>query len=378
MSFDPEDRSSIANEFLPAQKQLSSTFDRLIRKDKKIGAQFVVIKDGKIIIDRWGGSADFRHRVPVLPTTKFQAFSISKSLIAACILRLVDSGKIQLDGKVAEYWPEFGENGKGGISIRQVLLHQAGLPRRGIYQQIINIGDLERNISDLAKQYPEYPPGEKTAYHVLNFGFILGEVIDKISGNSLEEFLLTEFSLPLGLKDTSMTLSTQNLDQSARISSGTIDQLPVAWFYNSRKLKQAVIPGGSLHTTARNLAVFFQMLLNEGRYGGIQFLKSKSIQEATSLGYEGYDASYERITRWGLGFNLGGEHDLNNDIPDGMGMGSSVETFGHYGQRSSAAWADKKERIVFVFLCNRLISHIGYKERLRVLSDVVWNELRDK
>ena len=92
------------------------------------------------------------------------------------------------------------------------------------------------------------------------------------------------------------------------------------------------------------------MLLNDGEYAGERYLKPETVQFATSLGYEGFDESINRVTRWGYGFSLGGEHTINPDIPDGMGYGSSLDTFGHFGQRTSMVWADKRTRLV-VILC---------------------------
>ena len=100
------------------------------------------------------------------------------------------------------------------------------------------------------------------------------------------------------------------------------------------------------------------MFLNEGFYAGKKYLQPESINLATSLAYEGIDESLGRTTRWGYGFHIGGDHKLNPTLPDGMGYRSSVNTFGHFGQRTSMAWADKSTRLVVVFLCNRFLSGI--------------------
>jgi CubicO group peptidase (beta-lactamase class C family) len=368
---------SASQKELIAKKRISVAFDHQLRKDIKLGAQLVILKDGNVIADLWGGVADIKKRTPVTHTTKFQAFSIIKSLIAACVFKLIDEGSISLEGKISDYWPEFGTHGKREITIRQVLLHQAGLPRRGLFAQILFLNDWERIIQNLARKRPEYPPGNITAYHSLNYGYILGEVISRVSGTPVKDILANKFTKPLGMDDTNMTLVPSEESNIARLTSGVIDQHAVAWFYNSKRLKQSVVPAGSLHTTSRDLAIFYQMVLNEGRYAGGNYLNSESIRLSTSLGFEGFDKSYGRLTRWGYGFNLGGEHGLNPAMPDGMGARSSLTTFGHYGQRTSLTWGDKRERIVFVFLCNRLLSHIGYKDRVREISDVVWDALQD-
>jgi CubicO group peptidase (beta-lactamase class C family) len=352
------------------EENLAEEFDNQLKIAKNIGAQLVVLKDGAVAADLCGGIADDRTQEAVTHVTRFQAFSISKSLIAGCVLKLIDQNKLELDSKVAEFWPEFGSKGKSTITIRQVLLHQAGLPWNNLFYQIHHSPDWDKIINRLSEQSPKYPPGEKTAYHALNFGYILGEVVGRIAGNPVREFLNEEFLIPLGMSDTNLKISDENQDARTRFFAGTPDQIPVAWVFNSAKLKKSVIPGASLHTTARDLAIFFQMLLNEGRYAGRELLKPETVRIATSLGFEGYDESYGRLTRWGYGFNLGGEHDLNPGYPDGMGASSSMETFGHFGQRTSVAWADKGERMVLIYLCNRLLTHIGYKSRLGSISDI--------
>jgi CubicO group peptidase (beta-lactamase class C family) len=298
-------------------------------------------------------------------------------LTSACIFRLIDQGLIELDSPVGNYWREFSCNGKEEITIRDVLLHQSGLPKRGLVNQIMNISNLEKISGELAAQKPEYQPGTKTAYQYLNFGFILGEVVNRVSGLRVDDYLETEFLNPMKISNTCMSVLEPEVELCAQLSSGTLDHQLVASIFNLSKVRQAVIPAASVHSTARELGIFFQMLLNGGKYAGKRYLEAETVQFATSLGYEGYDESINRVTRWGYGFSLGGEHIINPDIPDGMGYGSSLDTFGHFGQRTSMVWADKRTSLVVVFLCNRFLSSTDYKIRLKEISDVVWDVVRD-
>ncbi len=358
-------------------KRISEIFDNQIQEGIGPGAQLIVMKDGQIILDRYGGYADTKKKHLVSKDTRFLAFSISKSFISACVFKLVEDDRIDLDGHVADYWPEFGCQGKENITIRQVLLHQAGLPKRGMLDQILNLSNWEKLTENLAKKKVEYLPGSKTSYHALNFGFILGEVIRRVSRMPVDKYLHKEYLAPLGMVNTSLKTTDFANNSCARLYSGTLDHQFVAWLFNSPNVREAVIPAASLHSTAREIAVFFQMLLNEGQYNGIRFLQPVTVRLATSLGFEGFDEALKKTTRWGYGFYLGGDHTLNPNLPDGMGKGSTIDTFGHYAQRTSIAYADKRAGLVVVFLCNQFLSSYDYKNRLREISDAVWDAIED-
>lgn len=358
-------------------RNIAAVFDRQISDGLHPGAQLVVLLNGRVVVDRSGGIADIKSKSAISSDSPFITFSITKPVTSACVFKLVEKGKIELDKSVVEYWPEYGTNGKEKTTIRQVLLHQAGLPRKGLLFQIRNASDWEKVTQNVANQKCSYSPGSKTAYHSLNFGYILGEVVRRVSGQPIEDYLKTEFLIPMGLENTELKIKDYRETSYPRLYSGTIGHQFVAWLFNSPNVRQAVIPAGSLHSTARELAIIFQMFLNGGTYAGKRYLQPESINQATSLGYEGMDESLGRTTRWGYGFHLGGDHELNPDLPDGMGDRSSVDTFGHFGQRTSMAWADKKAGLVVVFLCNRFLSSIDYKNRLQEISNAVWDALEE-
>ncbi|UCF29119.1 MAG: beta-lactamase family protein, partial [Chloroflexota bacterium] len=202
-------------------KRISEVFDRQIKAGLHPGAQLVVLKNGRVIVDQYGGYTDTRKSVPVTPTTKFLTFSVTKPLTSACIFKLVDESKVTLDSHVGEYWPEFACNGKEEITIRQVLLHQSGLPVRGFVNQLLNISNTEKISGYLAGQKPEFQPGTKTAYQYLNFGFILGEIIKRVSGKPVDDFLREKYLRPMGINNTSMNISEPEDDGYAKLCSGT-------------------------------------------------------------------------------------------------------------------------------------------------------------
>jgi CubicO group peptidase (beta-lactamase class C family) len=354
-------------------ESVANVFDHQIRRGLHPGAQLVVLQHGKIILDRHGGNTRFDHRVKLTSHTRFLTFSITKVATAACILKLQDQGLIDIDNPVAYYWPEFSAMGKANITVRQVLLHQSGLSNRTMLGQMLHITNWQKIVRDIAGQKPAFDPGSRSLYQILNFGFILGELVNRIAGIPIDQYLHEQFLSPMGLADTSMRYSHGDEQLHAEHSSRTLKTGIVIRAFNSERVRNALIPSASLYSTARDLAVFFQMLLNNGRYGNIQYLQVDTVTSATSLSFEGYDHSIGRIVRLGQGFFLGGEHQLHAALPDGMGKGSSTETFGHYGQRSSVVWADRRTQTVMAFLCNRTLSSFAYKSRLKELSDAVWD-----
>jgi len=354
---------------------IENTFFQQIQEGLHPGAQLAVLRFGEFLLDCSAGHTDSSKKKPITAETRFLTFSLTKPYTSACIFKLIEDKLINLDDRVGYYWPEFSSRGKEEMTIRQVLLHQSGLPKKRLVFQILNVAHWEKITDDLTRQKPDFVPGSKTAYQLLNFGFILGEIVRRVTGLPVDEFLREQFMTPLNLSQTCMRIVDFRDEQYAPLSSGILDHQFVAWIFNSKRIRGALIPAASLHSSAREMAIFYQMLLNHGEYAGKRLLEPDTIRLMTSLGFEGYDESLGRKTRWGYGFFLGGDHILHPEYPDGMGRGSSLNTFGHYGQRNSMVWADKKTGTVVVFLCNRFLSSNKNKLRLQQISNAVWDAI---
>lgn len=365
--------NSVSSEF--DIDSIKKIFDQQIEDGLHFGAQLVVHRSGNLLIDFSGGFTEKIKGKPINPETSFLTFSLTKPYTSACIFKLIEENAINLDDRVGEYWPEFSCRGKEDMTIKQVLLHQSGLPKNRLIFQIFNATNWSKIVDDIARQKPDFMPGSKTAYQLLNYGFILGEIVQRVTGSPVDEYLRDQYLTPLGLSHTSMRGVDDQDELFAPLSSGTLDHQVVAWIFNSNRIRGSLIPAASLHSTAREMAIFYQMLLNNGEYAGKRFLEPETVSLMTSLGFEGYDQSLGRRTRWGYGFFLGGDHILHPEYMDGMGRGSSIDTFGHYGQRNSMAWADRKTGIVVVFLCNRFLSSNENKYRLQQISNAIWDQV---
>jgi CubicO group peptidase (beta-lactamase class C family) len=352
---------------------VEQVFRSQIRTGIHPGAQLVVRNNGEYLFDQSAGYTNNQKNLPITPDTIFLTFSLTKPYTSACIFKLIDQNQLNLGDKIGDFWPEFSCSGKEEMTIKQVLLHQSGLPKTRLIYQIINSPNWKKIITDLEKQKPDFPPGTKTAYQLLNYGFILGEVIERVSGLPVDKFLNENFLDPLGLTHTYMRITDFQRDQFAPLSSATLDHQFVAWIFNRNRMRGSLLPAASLHSTAREMSIFFQMLLNGGEFEGQRYLNTETVEQMISLGFEGYDESLGRKIRWGYGFFLGGDHILHPEYADGMGKGSSLDTFGHYGQRNSMVWADRRTGTVVVFLCNRFLSSDKNKLRLQQISNVIWD-----
>ncbi len=339
------------------------------------GAQLVVLHHGQVMVDEAAGLAHRRSGIPVTPDTLFMTLSVTKAFTAMCLHKLIEEGQIDLDTPVAAYWPAFGQRGKASVTIRQVLTHQAGLPQRGLYAHIPLWPFWPLVSRAVAASRLEHPPGRRLAYHPMNFGFILGEVVRRVTGQPLARYLQTTFFEPLGLQHTSLGLPRRPAYPVAGLYSGDPRQRVVAALFGAPPIRRAPLPAASLHSNARDIAIFYQMLLNEGVYAGRRYLQAATLAAATQIAVEGRDHTLGIRMRWGLGLHLGGNLNPHSAAGNGMGRGSSAHTFGHFGHNSCMAWADWSAQVVVVFLVNQLLSRQESARRWQALSNAVWDVL---
>jgi CubicO group peptidase (beta-lactamase class C family) len=353
----------------PRSEKLHALLETQIRQGLHPGAQMAVAYQGEVLYDQALGSFGGE---PINRETPFFTFSCTKAFTATCIHKLVEDGLIELDAPVAEYWPQFGVKGKETATIRHVLTHHAGVPWGRGEKQVPLWPFWRLTAWDTARTPAEYPPGERMAYHVVSFGYILGEVLRRVTGMQLHKYFDRHFAQPLGMNHSWLKLPFWKLRQTPLIYSGCEDQDEVIKLFNHPLLRTALIPAASLHSTARDMAVFYHMLVNGGVYAGKRYLKEKTILRAAALAFEGWDHLVERQIRYGLGFNIGGLQPPEGEPGPAMGTGSSLSSFGHFGNRSCMAWGDREHKLVVVFLCNRLLSMRDTRQRWTEISNAVW------
>jgi CubicO group peptidase (beta-lactamase class C family) len=312
-------------------------------------AQLVVLKDGSVLLDRTFGCA---------PGDLFWTFSAGKPFIALLVHLLAQRGELSLDDPVARSWPGFAARGKDGVTVRQVLQHRSGLSSaRGMLGDALVMADWDRSLRALERARLRRPPGTAPAYQAIAYGFILGEVVRRVSGTPPEQLLRREFLDPLGLDDLHLGLPDELWHRHVPLRGGGPRGRVTRAIVNRRATRRAVIPAAGVSATARDLARFYQTLLDGGVGGarGVRVLEQATVLEARrrSTAEGEIDLRIKRPVRWAQGFQLGGlsAHPTGRPV---MGRLSAPEAFGHNGSSCCIGWADPTRALVFAYLTDAL------------------------
>jgi CubicO group peptidase (beta-lactamase class C family) len=338
-------------------------------RDRHFGAQLVVLRGGRVVLDRSVGSTN-RDHARVTPRDRFIVYSLGKPFAALCVHWLAERGLLALDRPVSAYWPEYGQHGKQDVTVRQVLQHRTGSPMAGrgmlgLLAESFAIPNWARSIRRIEEATPWFAPGSAPAYQFFSYGFICGELVRRVTGNRIQEFFDENLARPLGL-----TRSSFGLPPSAWGERVVIDGKG-AFIFNWRRMREAVCPSATTSTTAREVAIFYEMLRLGGRAGSARLLREETILAARQPSSDGeVDRFIKAPVRWSQAFMLGG---VSSDEGPGciMGRKSSRETFGFGGSSCCVAWCDPGRELVAVCLCNKSVPDpIGFAQ-LRDLSDLI-------
>jgi CubicO group peptidase (beta-lactamase class C family) len=326
-----------------------------VRRD--VGAAVAVWHDGELRVDLWGGWANARAQQPWERDTLQLVFSTTKGPTAACVLRCVQLGLLDLDAPVAKYWPEFAANGKSAITTRQILGHRSGLPAFAERISVAECNEPGAAAAKLAAQTPEWGPGTDHGYHALTYGWLLGEIVQRVSGISLGQFWRREFAdledleiwigLPSEQEHRVSHLTTwsdglppdppnefaQQLLTKGSITRRVFSNPPQVGVFNDPALHAAEWPAANGIATARALATFYGLLAT-GRW-----LDDAAIAEAATAQSHGFDQVLRKVTSFGLGFAT--HRSDNNILPSGLG---------HEGAGGSLAFGDPTTRTGFAYV----------------------------
>ena len=220
--------------------------------------------------------------------------------------------------------------------------------------------DWTASVRALEEAEPSFPPGSVPAYHVISFGFILGELVQRVTGMPVREFLRSELLEPLGLSDTHLGLPAGLWARHVPVAGRGPAELATQVVINRRATREAVIPAASVSATARDLAWLYQALLNGGELRGARVLRPETIRQATMPSSDGETDRYLKLpVRWSQGFQLGGERKASARIGGGsgpMGASASPTAFGHNGSYVCLGWADPERQMAVGYLTARLVS----------------------
>ncbi|MGO8961676.1 MAG: serine hydrolase domain-containing protein [Streptosporangiaceae bacterium] len=334
---------------------------------RRCPAQLCVIAGGKVVVD---------HAVSCSSDSLFFLFSASKPMAALLVHLLAERGELALDDPVAWYWPEFGQRGKQDITIRQVLQHRSGLPVvRSMARDALAMTGWAASVRAIERAAPSYRPGEVPAYHVISYGFILGELVQRVTGVRVAEFMRTELLAPLGLHDTYLGLPGEVWSRHVPVSGHGPAEIAAQLVINRQRTRRAVIPAASVSSTAADVARLYQALLNGGELGGVGVLQPETVAQARQPSSEGEMDRYLHLpVRWSQGFQLGGGHKGNARVGGRhhpMGDQASTATFGHNGSYVCIGWADPERNIAVGYVTARLVSRSEGAQHMAAVSDAI-------
>jgi CubicO group peptidase (beta-lactamase class C family) len=358
-----EVHGSVDARFAPVRDAFRSNFDR-----GEIGAACSVYLDGLSVVDLWGGWTDADRTRSWRRDTLVNAYSVGKPIAALQLLQLVAAGTIGLDHLASTVWPEL-RAAQAGATIRHVLSHRAGVPaiRRPLANR--DLWDWGSMVRAVAETEPWWTPGTCHTYHANTYGFLVGELSRRRTGNDPGRWLREQLAGPLGA-DLAWGVAPADLDRCADIvwegpSPGADDldrmhaldeaQRMVALAYfnppglsgvgvvNSAAWRRALIPSANLHATADGVARVYAALARGGAFDGVVVLDRSVLAEATQVQSEGWCPVLEREVSFGLGFQ-----PTRVDRPFGPNPGS----YGHFGTGGAVGFADPAAQVAFGYVMN--------------------------
>src|SRR5262245_2501627 len=342
---------------------------------KEIGAAVSVTFDSRKVVDLWAGRADKGGTQPWKEDTIVNVYSPTKGLGAACAALLVERGKLDLDAPVAKYWPEFAQAGKATLPVRYLLSHQAGLSAVKKPLKAEDMYDWNTMCTALAEQTPWWTPGTAHGYHAITYGWLVGELVRRVTGRRIGRFFREEIVHPLALdafigcgpeldaRIADMTPSPppppgtrdllgEMLADKESLAGKTFGNPPALGpgVVNSRPWRAAEICSANGHTNARSLARLYAALGAWTRgeaFEGVQLMSKAGMERTRTEQAAGVDKVLQLSNRIALGFML----------PSPMRrFSNNLLAFGHAGAGGSIGFCDPENRLSFGYTMNQMQS----------------------
>jgi CubicO group peptidase (beta-lactamase class C family) len=294
-----------------------------VQTGAEVGAAIAVDIDGETVVDVWAGHADAARTTPWTRDTIVNVWSSTKTVTSLAALMLIDRGLIDADDRVADHWPEFAANGKHDVRIRHLLTHSSGVS--GWEQPVVpeDILDWDKSTAALAAQPPWWQPGTASGYHALTYGHLIGEVVRRVTGSPLKEFVRDQIAEPLGA-DFQIGACPDDSGRIAEIIPATepFDLPPMdQWsapmlktftgpaadpaIANTAAWRAADIGAVNGHTNARALARILSVISLGGTVDGVTLLRPQTVEKIFEVQLDGPDLVLAgHPLRWGLGFGL--------------------------------------------------------------------------
>ena len=376
-------------------QEVAEIFAQNFDQYNEIGSSLCVIVDGEKTVDIWGGYTNEQRTDEWNNETLSVAFSSTKAALALCAHILIEREELKTEDKVVKYWPEFGKKRKEETTVGMILNHTAGLPAFASPVEQGGFFDWEYMIGLLENEEPFWIPGEKTGYHMMTTGWLIGELIKRVTGKSLGEFFNEEVSKPhnleywIGLPDSevgrvakvtpfksSPSDKPSEFAEAFRSKPNSMQRLSLTntggYDYNSADTYKAEIGGVGGITNARSLAGMLTSLAQNDE----KLLSKKTVKRLSqSYSVPGKDSMLMLPTRFSEGLMI---HMDNRDNFEGEG-GSFIigpNAFGHVGfGGSSATFADPDYKMSFGYMVNKLGGEYLISERCQNLINASYTSL---
>jgi CubicO group peptidase (beta-lactamase class C family) len=347
--------------------RVRGVFEENLASGADLGASFCATIGGETVVDLWGGWADEAKGRPWEKDTIVNVYSTTKTMTALCALMLADRGELDFTAPVARYWPEFAANGKEGVTVAHLMSHASGLSGWKEPLRAADLYDWEKATRLLAEQAPFWPPGTASGYHALTQGYLVGEVVRRISGRSLGTFFREEIAEPLGL-DFHIGLPASEDHRVADLippppgdplSAPAHSDLMVNMMTNpgidvlatrTRAWRAAEIPAAGGTGNARSVAGAHVILANGGLAKGRRLMSEAGARKALERQVDGVDQILGARIPYGLGFGLA-------DGPIAFPNPNTI-FWGGYG--GSVIVIDYDARATYAYVMNRMgVTTIG-------------------
>lgn len=356
-------------EIAPGFEPVGDAFVANFAEHGDVGAACCVYRDGRPVVDIWAGFAERDAARPWARDTIVIVYSCTKGVTAVAANQLIARGVLDPDAPVAEYWPEFAAEGKGEIPVRWVLSHRAGLAAIDRELTLDDVAAWAPVIDAIAAQVPNWEPGTQHGYHARTYGWIVGELIRRVTGLMPGDYVAREIAAPLGLdlylgvpesEDARVAriypavwddpelarLADQALSDPStllgRVMAGPSNLFRYDDMWNTRLMRGAQMPSSNGHSDALSLARMYAACI--GDVDGVRLLSEEAVARATEVQSSGKDCVIGQPLSFGLGFAL----------PPTLGPSAGPAAFGHSGAGGSIAFCDPDRGLAFAYVMNQM------------------------
>ncbi len=358
-----------------------------VESGQELGASIVLDLDGDVVADIWGGFCDEARTVPWQRDTITNVWSTTKTVTSLAALMLVDRGQLDVDAPVAQYWPEFAAAGKQDVLVRHLLSHTSGVSGLDQPAVVADLYDWDKSTARFAAQAPWWEPGTASGYHALNFGHLIGEVLRRITGTSLRQFVADEIAGPLGA-DFQIGAAESDWPRIADVipppplpfdleaigmdspAVKTLTGPPAdASNANTPGWRRADIGAANGHGNARSVARILSVISRGGEVDGVRLLRPETIDLIFREQINGIDVVLGVPLRFGIGYGLP-QLDTLPYVPD-----DKICFWGGWG--GSVIIMDVGRRMTISYMMNKMGPGIIGSDRSEQYVRAVYDALAD-